>query len=55
MTPDEVRATLGEPKDVTEGPGGANWYYDCPWWVPRPPISVSFGKDGRVRHVYIVD
>jgi len=55
MTPDEVRAVLGEPKSVDARPDGDSWFYDCPWWNPSPPISVSFDKDRRVRYVYILD
>jgi hypothetical protein len=55
MTPDEVRATLGEPKNVTAGPDGDSWFYDCPGWKLSPPISVSFDKGRRVRYVYILD
>ena len=55
MEPDEVRATLGEPKSVDARPDGDSWFYDCPWWNPSPPISVSFDKDRRVRYVYILD
>ena len=55
MTPDEVRATLGEPKSVDVRPDGDSWYYYCPWWTPSSPISVSFDKDRRVQYVYILD
>ena len=56
MTGDEVLAILGQPKhkDV-RADGEAFWYYDCDGFLTGPPISVYFGKDSRVNHVFIVD
>jgi hypothetical protein len=55
MTMAEVRSILGEPKSTDTRPDQENWYYECPGWMPPPPISVHFAKDGRVVHVYILD
>lgn len=55
MTADEVRSILGDPNHEDARPDNINWYYECGVLSLSPPISVSFGKDGRVEYVYILD
>jgi hypothetical protein len=55
MTNNEVRAILGEPKNEDVRPDKTYWYYDCGPFSLSSPISVLFGKDGKVEYVYILD
>lgn len=53
MTPDEVRAELGKPHEMSRNQNGESWYYYCDP-VGGTILSVQFDRDGKVTGTYWV-